>query len=139
MPAWRSVDWTIAPKDRGSRARLEHIAYVIYTSGSTGKPKGVAIEHRNAVYYIQTWANQLGVQADDRILLFASYTFDASVEQIGSALAAGARIVVPTKDILLDHDAFERVPCARTASRTSTLFRCSCQGSRRNSRLGCAA
>ena len=41
------------------------------------------------------------------MLLFSSYTFDASVEQIGSALAAGARLVVATKDVLLDHDAFE--------------------------------
>src|SRR6185312_7372576 len=57
--------------------------------------------------YISTWAKQLGVRPDDRVLLFASYTFDASVEQIGSALAAGARIVVPAKEVLLDHDAFE--------------------------------
>ncbi|HEY1552228.1 MAG TPA: amino acid adenylation domain-containing protein, partial [Kofleriaceae bacterium] len=104
---WRDIDWTATPRDRSSRAKPEHVAYVIYTSGSTGKPKGVVIEHRNAVYYIETWAKQLDVRADDRVLLFASYTFDASIEQIGSALSAGACVVVPTKDVLLDHDAFE--------------------------------
>nr|HEX4313402.1 amino acid adenylation domain-containing protein [Kofleriaceae bacterium] len=91
-----------------SRARPGGIAYVIYTSGSTGKPKGVVIEHGHAVNFIATSRATLGVDHTDRVLLFSSYTFDASVAQLGLALAAGAPLVVPTKDVLLDHDAFEQ-------------------------------
>ncbi len=90
-----------------SRALPESIAYVIYTSGSTGKPKGVVIEHRNAVNFIATSEDVLKVRPDDRILLFSSITFDASVAQLGLAFATGARLVVPSKEVLLDHDAFE--------------------------------
>src|SRR5439155_23508871 len=34
---------------------------------------------------------------------------DASVAQIGLAIAAGARLVIPAKETLLDHDAFEQL------------------------------
>ena len=104
--AWNAIDWRRVETVE-SRARPEHIAYVIYTSGSTGKPKGVVIEHRNVVNFIATSQRELAVDHDDRILLFSSFTFDASVAQLGLAMAAGARLVVPTKDVLLDHDVFE--------------------------------
>ena len=101
------VRLAIASRPRGvARAAAWH-RVVIYTSGSTGKPKGVVIEHRGAVNFVTAWAHRLRVDGDDRVLLFASYTFDASVEQMGVAIAAGAALVVATKDTLLDHDAFE--------------------------------
>src|SRR5690606_19052907 len=65
------------------------VAYVIFTSGSTGRPKGVMIEHRSAVSYIRTAIRLFGTRADDRVLLFSSINFDASVEEIFTALASG--------------------------------------------------
>ena len=104
--AWDAIDFT-ARVDVAARATPRTVAYVIYTSGSTGKPKGVVIEHRNVVSFLVTSVAELGVTPEDRVLLFSSFTFDASIEQLGLALVAGARLVIPTKDVLLDHDAFE--------------------------------
>ena len=104
--AWDAIDFTVTTPVV-ARSRWDTVAYVIYTSGSTGKPKGVVIEHRNVVSFLVTSMQELGVDDRDRVLLFSSFTFDASVEQLGLAIVAGARLVIPTKDVLLDHDAFE--------------------------------
>ncbi|MBF0545767.1 MAG: amino acid adenylation domain-containing protein [Candidatus Riflebacteria bacterium] len=103
---WKSLDWN-GPGLQDSRAVSEGIAYVIYTSGSTGKPKGVVIEHRQVVNFLLGSIDELGVNQDETILLFSSFTFDASMAQIGLAIATGARLVIPTKEDLLDFDRFE--------------------------------
>jgi tyrocidine synthetase-3 len=103
---WDSLDWDRQNTFK-SRAKTSSLAYVIYTSGSTGKPKGVAVEHHNAVNYAASSADVFGLTREDRVLLFSSFTFDASVEQIGIAIASGARVVVPSRDLLLDLEAFE--------------------------------
>jgi tyrocidine synthetase-3 len=103
---WDSLDWKNASHFH-SLARPSSIAYVIYTSGSTGKPKGVVVEHASAVNYVVSSARVFGMGTGDRVLLFSSITFDASVEQIGLVLASGARLVVPSKELILDLDAFE--------------------------------
>ncbi len=72
----------------------EQLAYVMYTSGSTGAPKGVMVQHASVVNHITAYVRQYGVQASDRVLQFASINFDASVEEIFPALAAGAAIVL---------------------------------------------
>ncbi|MEL7064257.1 MAG: AMP-binding protein, partial [Bacteroidota bacterium] len=53
-----------------------HLAYIIYTSGSTGKPKGVMIEHRSLAAYVETAAVEYAINPDDRVLQFASVSFD---------------------------------------------------------------
>ena len=103
---WNSIDWDRSASQE-SLASPTSTAYVIYTSGSTGKPKGVAVEHHSAVNYVASSARVFGLAREDRVLLFSSFTFDASVEQIGIAIASGARIVVPSRDLLLDLEAFE--------------------------------
>ncbi len=69
-------------------------AYLIYTSGSTGRPKGVAVSHAAAVEHCLTWARAYGMTESDRVLQFPSAGFDASVEQIFSALISGATLVL---------------------------------------------
>jgi amino acid adenylation domain-containing protein len=71
-------------------------AYVIYTSGSTGRPKGVVVEHRQLVNHAVCAAKQWSVTPDDRVLQFASLTFDASVLDVFTALVSGARLVLGT-------------------------------------------
>jgi amino acid adenylation domain-containing protein len=75
------------------RVLPESLAYVIYTSGSTGRPKGVAVTHAAAVEHCLTWGKAYGLTQHDRVLQFPSAGFDASVEQIFSALLAGAAVV----------------------------------------------
>jgi amino acid adenylation domain-containing protein/thioester reductase-like protein len=70
-------------------------AYVIYTSGSTGTPKGVVVEHRSLSYLAGELVGRYGITPDDRVLQFASVSFDTSIEQITVTLLAGATLVLP--------------------------------------------
>ncbi|MET0573285.1 MAG: amino acid adenylation domain-containing protein, partial [Pedobacter agri] len=81
-------------------------AYTIYTSGSTGKPKGVEIAHAAVSGFITEQSTYYGVEPTDRILLFSSFAFDASVEQIFLALSSGACLVLLSEDLLLDTEKF---------------------------------
>jgi amino acid adenylation domain-containing protein len=81
-------------------ATTDSLAYVIYTSGSTGKPKGVMIEHRSLVNYIQQVGAEYGISQSDRILQFASISFDASAEDIYLALTQGATLCLRTDSML---------------------------------------
>jgi amino acid adenylation domain-containing protein len=77
-------------------------AYTIYTSGSTGRPKGVMIEHHSAVNLVE-WVNEtFNVDENDRLLFITSMCFDLSVYDIFGILAAGATVVIATKDEVQD-------------------------------------
>lgn len=82
------------------------LAYVIYTSGSTGKPKGVMVEHSSLMNFVQTAGKAYEVSAQDRILQFASISFDISVEEIFVALAHGATLVFRSDEMLRSSAAF---------------------------------
>jgi amino acid adenylation domain-containing protein len=69
-------------------------AYVMYTSGSTGRPKGVAVSQRSLVHYLRKAVAEYAIGPSDRVLQFSSLSFDASLEEIGIALAAGACLVL---------------------------------------------
>jgi amino acid adenylation domain-containing protein/non-ribosomal peptide synthase protein (TIGR01720 family) len=75
------------------------LAYVIYTSGSTGRPKGVAVEHGALANYIAFFARVTGVGASDRVLQFASPSFDVSLEEIFGALCHGAALVLRSDEL----------------------------------------
>jgi amino acid adenylation domain-containing protein len=88
----------------GDASRLPHIpsrssaAYIIFTSGSTGKPKGVIVEHGSLATYTINAAKLYDMRPDDRVLQFASLSFDWSVAEIWPTLLAGATLVVGTSD-----------------------------------------
>ncbi|WP_339801540.1 amino acid adenylation domain-containing protein [Paenibacillus sp. FSL R5-0744] len=86
--------------------KSEDLAYVIYTSGSTGKPKGVMLEHRGLINAQLLWENSFGIVPEDRIVQFASSSFDASVWEIFMALFAGAKLYIPSKETILDSQRF---------------------------------
>ncbi|WP_156397058.1 AMP-binding protein, partial [Noviherbaspirillum sp. Root189] len=71
-----------------------HLAYVIYTSGSTGEPKGVMVEHCSVANQVKALASRYRITASDRVLQFASISFDASVEEIFCTLLSGATLVL---------------------------------------------
>jgi amino acid adenylation domain-containing protein len=70
-----------------------HPAYVLYTSGSTGHPKGVVVTRGALVEHCMTMAEAYGLTAGDRVLQFASLSFDPAFEQIVTAFLAGATLV----------------------------------------------
>ncbi|NEY34579.1 amino acid adenylation domain-containing protein, partial [Streptomyces sp. PRKS01-65] len=95
-PAHRPAD-----TDRTRPLDLDDPAYVIYTSGSTGTPKGVVVTHRGLAAFSAAEAAHYRVEAGDRVLAFATPSFDASVLELCMSLPHGARLVVPPPGPLL--------------------------------------
>ncbi|QSJ15009.1 amino acid adenylation domain-containing protein [Nostoc sp. UHCC 0702] len=79
----------------------DNLAYVIYTSGSTGKPKGVLLQHRGLSNLAKAQMEVFNLQPSNRILQFASLSFDASIFEIVMALQTGATLYLATKESLL--------------------------------------
>ncbi|HLZ87885.1 MAG TPA: amino acid adenylation domain-containing protein, partial [Puia sp.] len=69
-----------------------HLTYVIYTSGSTGRPKGVSMPEEGLVNLLLWHEESQGHRADKRVLQFASINFDASFQELFSALCFGGRV-----------------------------------------------
>ncbi|MCY1022991.1 amino acid adenylation domain-containing protein [Pyxidicoccus sp. MSG2] len=79
----------------------QSLAYVVFTSGSTGRPKGVMVRHGGLANMASAVALGHGVGPESRVLQFASQSFDASVAEVFSTLAAGACLCVAPKEELL--------------------------------------
>ncbi|UJR78705.1 non-ribosomal peptide synthetase [Sandaracinus amylolyticus] len=91
-----------------------HLAYVVFTSGSTGEPKGVAISSRALACFVGAASSRYGVTARDRVMQFAPWTFDASVEEIFVTLSAGAALVL-RDDAAIESPEVFFAACARAA------------------------
>lgn len=94
---------TIARERTGNPAHNTtpfNLAYVIYTSGSTGLPKGVMIQHQSLVNFVEFVSDDYQLTPDDRVLQFASLSFDASAEEIYPCLIRGATLVLRNDQML---------------------------------------
>ncbi|NRQ35523.1 amino acid adenylation domain-containing protein [Nonomuraea sp. NN258] len=78
------------------------LAYVIYTSGSTGRPKGVEVPREALAARVSWMREHYGLGPGDRVLQFASPSFDTHAEEIYPALAAGAELVLCPDEPLPD-------------------------------------
>ncbi|KAL1839671.1 hypothetical protein VTJ49DRAFT_1281 [Mycothermus thermophilus] len=81
-----------------SGATPASLAYALFTSGSTGRPKAVLIEH--IAVSSSTYGHGMAMGFADfprRTVQFASYTFDACIAEIFTALHFGGVICVPTE------------------------------------------
>ncbi|MEG2798090.1 MAG: AMP-binding protein, partial [Pseudomonas sp.] len=67
---------------------------VIYTSGSTGQPKGVSIAHGALREFCTIAAEYSQLTPQDRVLQFATFSFDGFVEQCFPPLCEGACLVL---------------------------------------------
>jgi amino acid adenylation domain-containing protein len=89
-------------------ADLSRLAYVIYTSGSTGRPKGVLVPHASLAHYAESAAQVFGIAEADRVLQFASISFDTSGEEIYPCLTRGATLVLRDDEMVASLDRFAR-------------------------------
>lgn len=81
------------------RTQGNNLAYVMFTSGSTGRPKGVGITQAALARHAQVALDFLDLTPADRSLQFATFNFDAFVEQLFPALICGASVVLRGADI----------------------------------------
>jgi amino acid adenylation domain-containing protein/non-ribosomal peptide synthase protein (TIGR01720 family) len=95
-PNWQPIS-SQNPVNQTTSANL---AYVIYTSGSTGTPKGVTIQHQSLVNFAQAAITEYELEPQDRILQFASISFDAACEEIFPCLMRGATLVLRSDEML---------------------------------------
>ncbi|AFY59073.1 amino acid adenylation enzyme/thioester reductase family protein [Rivularia sp. PCC 7116] len=97
---WESLISHQSQESPTSDVKPSHLAYIIYTSGSTGKSKGVMIEHSSLVNFTITATKEYAINHRDRVLQFASISFDVAVEEIYPCLTNGATLILRTDEFL---------------------------------------
>jgi amino acid adenylation domain-containing protein len=78
----------------------DQLAYVIATSGSTGRPKTVMVAHASLASHALAIAERYGLGPDDRVLQFASLSFDVAAEELYPTWVAGAEVVLLPRPVL---------------------------------------
>lgn len=68
----------------------EDLAYIIFTSGSTGEPKGVEVTVGSLLVYFRVHNRVLRFTESSRVLSFAPFHFDVSIEDTLLPLSLGA-------------------------------------------------
>lgn len=97
---WEIHTFSSAQENPISSVTTENLAYVIYTSGSTGTPKGVLITHQALVNHTIAAAKAYQLQPEDRILQFASISFDVAAEELFPSWLSGSTVVIRPNRIL---------------------------------------
>lgn len=74
------------------------LMYMIFTSGSTGTPKGVKLSHETYTSSAIPRAQEVGYTKDSRVLDFASYAFDVSIDSMLLTLGNGGCLCIPSDE-----------------------------------------
>jgi len=95
-------------REQGSEPAVgpDHLAYLIFTSGSTGRSKAVAVSHGSLARYVAFVGEEIALAPGDRVLQFASISFDTAAEEIFPCLSRGATLVLRSDEMLGSPAAF---------------------------------
>ena len=108
--------------DHGEIATPDSLLYLITTSGTTGTPKCFTVKHKSFATGASARAPHIKRDCDSRVLQFAPYVFDPSVEDILTTFMFGGCICVPSEDdIMGDLSAFIRRSNANFANITPSV------------------
>ncbi|MFD5461573.1 amino acid adenylation domain-containing protein [Kitasatospora sp. NPDC127059] len=91
-------------------ATPDDLAYLIYTSGTTGRPKGVPVTHRSLVFTLDRVIHAYRLAPGERVLQLAALGADTALEQVFSALLAGATVVLGGRDTWAPTELVHRLP-----------------------------
>lgn len=86
-----------------------NLAYCIYTSGTTGKSKGVMVKNNNLSSYVKQFCEYFKINDQTTILQQAYIGFDTSVEELYPVLMCGGKIVVVSRETLIDTNELKNV------------------------------
>ncbi|MFE2866962.1 amino acid adenylation domain-containing protein [Embleya sp. NPDC059259] len=78
--------------ESGAPAGPGNLAYVIYTSGSTGRPKGVAVQHREALAYLDGVRERFEIVPGSVYGLAQSLSFDFAITALYLAWTTGGEL-----------------------------------------------
>ncbi|MGB0909137.1 MAG: non-ribosomal peptide synthetase [Nitrospirales bacterium] len=84
----------------------KNLAYVIHTSGTSGEPKGVAMAH-DAFANLISWHTKTLNGDNVKTLLFTSFSFDASNQELFSTICVGGTLYLI--DDTIRHDPFQLI------------------------------
>jgi amino acid adenylation domain-containing protein len=98
---WEAIEQGVSD-DPGVFPPPSSLAYVIYTSGSTGKPKGVMIEHRSLVNFLLSMLEEPGFDENDVLVAVTTISFDIAALEVFLPLISGGRLVVASKNEVVD-------------------------------------
>jgi amino acid adenylation domain-containing protein/thioester reductase-like protein len=99
--AWSGADgMTVVSTEAAEAAPLRHVspqpldpAWLMFTSGTTGTAKIAVVPQEAALAHARGIARRFELRPDDRVLQFASLSFDEHAEEIFPTLLRGACIV----------------------------------------------
>lgn len=74
------------------------LMYLQFTSGSTGVPKACMLSHSHYTSGALPRAQMIGYNETSRVLDFASYAFDVSIDSMLCALAFGSTLCTPSEE-----------------------------------------
>ncbi|MGV3524856.1 MAG: non-ribosomal peptide synthetase [Candidatus Sericytochromatia bacterium] len=100
--SWVRAGQALSPPPAPHLPQPGEPAYLLFSSGSSGRAKGVLVPHDGLLGVLQAQIAALNLRPGQRCLWVLSPAFDASLSDLGTALLAGATLVLdpdPLRDL----------------------------------------